>query len=563
MLSELHVKNFAILDEVSVEFGAGLNVLTGETGAGKSLLLGSVNAALGGKVSKDFLGSNGDYALAELLFDNDECVRDLLERYELPMSDMLVISRRITDTGRSVSRINGETVNAAIVKEVASRLFDVHGQHDHQNLLYPAKQLALLDRYAGAEALATAAEVRTLAREYRAAVRELAEAEERGAARARELSMAQYEYDEITAARLVPGEDETAEERFRVLSNREKLTEACAEADSLLSTDNASVTAGIGKALRKLAKASSLDPKLEAIYEELRLAEEQVGDIAARLSDYLSEITGTEEELAQVGERLDVINRLKSKYGRTIEAILRYAEEAEATIAKLSDFEGYVASLNAKVKESERALRTEAAKLTKQRKAAAEDLSAKVRAALSELNFLNSEFSVEFRELEEPGESGAEEAEFMISANPGEPLRPLAKIASGGELSRVMLALKAASAGKDEIETLFFDEIDAGISGRTAQKVAEKLASIARTKQVICITHLPQIAAMADCHFEITKQAEDGRTRTTLCKLTEDEVPRELARMLGGAEITDTVMTGAREMRALALQRKAAGETEI
>ena len=556
MLSELHVKNFAILDEVSVEFGAGLNVLTGETGAGKSLLLGSVNAALGGKVSKDFLGSNGDYALAELLFDNDECVRDLLEQYELPESDMLVISRRITDTGRSVSRINGETVSASIVKEVASRLFDVHGQHDHQTLLYPAKQLALLDRYAGTEALAVAAEVRTLAREYRAAVRELAEAEERGAARARELSMAQYEYDEINAARLVPGEDETAEERFRVLSNREKLTEACAEADALLSTDGASVTSGIGKALRKLAKASSLDPKLEAIYEELRLAEEQVVDIAARLSDYLSEITGTEAELAEVGERLDVINRLKSKYGRTIEAILAYAEEAERTIAKLSDFEGYVASLTAKVKESEKALRTEAAKLTKLRRSAAEDLAAKVRASLSELNFLNSEFTVEFRELEEPGETGAEEAEFMISANPGEPLRPLARVASGGELSRIMLALKTASAGKDEVETLFFDEIDAGISGRTAQKVAEKLAQIAQTKQVICITHLPQIAAMADCHFEISKSAEGGKTRTTLRKLTEDEVPRELARMLGGAEITDSVMANAREMRELAMQRK-------
>ncbi|MBR6020687.1 MAG: DNA repair protein RecN [Lachnospiraceae bacterium] len=556
MLSELHVKNFAILDEVSVEFGAGLNVLTGETGAGKSLLLGSVNAALGGKVSKDFLGSNGDYALAELLFDNDECVRDLLEQYELPTSDMLVISRRITDTGRSVSRINGETVSTAIVKEVASRLFDVHGQHDHQNLLYPAKQLALLDRYAGAEALAVAAEVRSLAREYKTAVRELTEAQERGAARARELAMAQYEYDEIIAARLVPGEDEIAEERFRVLSNREKLTEACAEADSLLSTDAASVTAGIGKALRKLSKASSLDPKLEAIYEELRLAEEQVDDIAARLSDYLSEITGTEAELAEVGERLDVINRLKSKYGRTIEAILAYAEEAERTIAKLSDFEGYVASLTAKVKESEQKLRTEAAKLTKLRRSAAEDLSAKVRAALSELNFLNSEFTVEFRELAEPGETGAEEAEFMISANPGEPLRPLAKIASGGELSRVMLALKTASAGKDEIETLFFDEIDAGISGRTAQKVAEKLAQIAQSKQVICITHLPQIAAMADCHFEITKQAEDGKTRTTLAKLTEDEVPRELARMLGGAEITESVMANAKEMRELARQRR-------
>ncbi|MBO4627927.1 MAG: DNA repair protein RecN [Lachnospiraceae bacterium] len=559
MLSELHVKNFAILDEVSVEFGKGLNVLTGETGAGKSLLLGSVNAALGGKVSKDFLGSNGDYALAELLFDNDECVRDLLERYELPESDMLVISRRITDTGRSVSRINGETVNAAIVKEIASRLFDVHGQHDHQTLLYPAKQLALLDRYAGSEALAVAATVRTLARDYRAAKKELAEAAEHGAARARELSMAQYEYDEIIAARLVAGEDDLLEERFRVLSNREKLTEACAEADSVLSTDGASVTTGIGRALRKLSKASSLDPKLEAIYEDLRLAEEQVGDIAARLSDYLSEITGTEAELAEVGERLDVINRLKSKYGRTIEAILAYAEEAERTIAKLSDFDGYVASLTKKVEESERALRTEAAKLTKLRRKAADELSAKVRDSLSELNFLSSEFTVEFRELEEPGETGAEEAEFMISANPGEPLRPLAKIASGGELSRVMLALKTASAGKDEIETLFFDEIDAGISGRTAQKVAEKLADVAQTKQVICITHLPQIAAMADCHFEISKSAEGGKTRTTLRKLAEDEVPRELARMLGGAEITDSVMANAREMRELAIQKKSSG----
>ena len=556
MLSELHVKNFAILDEVSVEFGKGLNVLTGETGAGKSLLLGSVNAALGGKVSKDFLGSNGDYALAELLFDNDACVRDLLEKYELPESDMLVISRRITDTGRSVSRINGETVNASIVKEIASRLFDVHGQHDHQTLLYPAKQLALLDRYAGAEALEEAAAVRALARDYRAAKKELSDASEHGAARARELSMAQYEYDEIMAARLVAGEDDLLEERFRVLSNREKLTEACAEADSVLSTDATSVTTGIGRALRKLSKASSLDPKLESIYEELRLAEEQVGDIAARLSDYLSEITGTEAELNEVGERLDVINRLKSKYGRTIEAILAYAEEAERTIAKLSDFDGYVAALTEKVKESEQALRTEAAKLTAIRKKAADELSAKVRASLSELNFLNSEFTVEFRELEEPGETGAEEAEFMISANPGEPLRPLAKIASGGELSRVMLALKTASSGKDEIETVFFDEIDAGISGRTAQKVAEKLAAIAQTKQVICITHLPQIAAMADCHFEISKSAEDGRTRTTLQKLTEDEVPRELARMLGGAEITDSVMANAREMRELARKKR-------
>ena len=556
MLSELHVKNFAILDEVTVEFGPGLNVLTGETGAGKSLLLGSVNAALGGKVSKDLLGSNGDYALAELLFDNDEAVRDLLEQYDLPAEDTLVISRRITDTGRSVSRINGETVNASIVKEIASRLFDIHGQHDHQTLLYPAKQLALLDRYAGAEAVAAAAEVRSLAKEYRAAKRELAEAQDHSAKLQRELQMAQYEYDEIIAARLTPGEDETAEERFRILSNREKLTEAVAEADAILSTDAASVTSGIGRALRKIAKVSSLDPKLEEMYEELRLLEEQVNDRAAAFSDYLSELTGTEEELSQVGERLDVINRLKQKYGRTIEDILAYADEAEKTIAKLSDFEGYVASLTAKVTESETALRKKAETLTKLREDAASELTEKVRTALADLNFLSSDFAVEFTRLDEPGETGAEEAEFMISANPGEPRRPLAKIASGGELSRIMLALKTASAGKDEIETLFFDEIDAGISGRTAQKVAEKLAQIAQSRQVICITHLPQIAAMADQHFEITKAVSDGKTRTSLCKLTEDEVPRELARMLGGAEITESVMANAREMRELARKRK-------
>ena len=556
MLSELHVKNFAILDEVTVEFGPGLNVLTGETGAGKSLLLGSVNAALGGKVSKDLLGSNGDYALAELLFDNDEAVRDLLEQYDLSAEDTLVISRRITDTGRSVSRINGETVNASIVKEIASRLFDIHGQHDHQTLLYPAKQLALLDRYAGAEAVAAAAEVRSLAKEYRAAKRELAEAQDHSAKLQRELQMAQYEYDEIIAARLTPGEDETAEERFRILSNREKLTEAVAEADAILSTDAASVTSGIGRALRKIAKVSSLDPKLEEMYEELRLLEEQVNDRAAAFSDYLSELTGTEEELSQVGERLDVINRLKQKYGRTIEDILAYADEAEKTIAKLSDFEGYVASLTAKVTESETALRKKAETLTKLREDAASELTEKVRTALADLNFLSSDFAVEFTRLDEPGETGAEDAEFMISANPGEPRRPLAKIASGGELSRIMLALKTASAGKDEIETLFFDEIDAGISGRTAQKVAEKLAQIAQSRQVICITHLPQIAAMADQHFEITTAVSDGKTRTSLCKLTEDEVPRELARMLGGAEITESVMANAREMRELARRKK-------
>lgn len=557
MLAELHVVNFAILDEVRMEFGPGLNVLTGETGAGKSLLLGSVNAALGGKVSKEALGNSRDYALAELIFDEDSRVRDVLAKHDLPQEDCLVISRRITDTGRSVSRINGETVNTAIVKEVASRLFDVHGQHDHQTLLYPAKQLELITRYAGPEAVSLAAAVRTLAREYKAAAKELAEAQEHSAGRQRELSMAQYEYDEITAARLTPGEDETAEERFRVLANREKLTEACAEADAILSSGGDSVTAGIGRALRKLSKAASLDPKLASLYEDLRLLEEQANDQAAAISDYLSELTGTEEELAQIGGRLDVINRLKQKYGRTIEDILAYAKQAEETVEKLSDYDGYLAGLTAETEAKREALVSACKSLTGLRKAAAEELSAKVRSALSELNFLNSEFTVEFTETE-PGESGAEEAEFMISANPGEPGRPLAKIASGGELSRVMLALKTASAGKEEIDTVFFDEIDAGISGRTAQKVAEKLSQIARSRQVICITHLPQIAAMADTHFEIVKSADDGRTKTTLKKLSEEEIPTELARMLGGAEITDSVMANAREMRELARKKLAA-----
>ena len=557
MLVGLHVKNFAIIDEIYVDLERGLNVLTGETGAGKSLLLGSINVALGGKVTKDYLGKSADYALAELVFDNvGERVTELLRQYELPTEEPLVISRRISDTGRSISKINGEIVNAQIVKDISTKLIDIHGQHEHQNLLYRSRQLALLDRYAGPEAQSLGEEVRNEYRRYRDLSKTLQEAQEHGDSRMRELSMARYEADEIAGARLKPGEDTELEERFRTLNNLDKLREAVSGAEDMMSAGNETVASLLARALRTLSRVSELDSKLSALYENMRLLEEQTTDCCAELADYRESLEGSEEELAEVQERLDCINRLKSKYGKTIEAVTEYGREAEERADRLQNYDEYLTSLTKQAEEAGAVLKRTAARLSEVRRNAAKELTEKITESLADLNFLNAEFEIAMTQTEECGESGAEEIEFLISTNPGEPLRPLAKVASGGELSRIMLGLKAVCAGKDETDTLFFDEIDVGVSGRTAQKVAEKMSRIAHSHQVICITHLPQIAAMADTHLEIAKSAENGRTTTKLRKLNGEETVTELARMLGGAEITDSVLANAREMRLLAEEKK-------
>lgn len=557
MLISLHVKNFAIIDEVWVDFGSGLNVLTGETGAGKSILLGAVNMALGGRVGREILGKKADYALAELVFDAKEGrLNELLAEYDLPQEEQVVITRKLMENGRSVSRINGETVSQSVLREAAACLIDIHGQHEHQSLLYRAKHLELLDRFAKEEAGDLPERIRECFLRYRAADGELTEALRQGEDRVREMSMLEYETQEISAAELRPQEDVQLEQRYQELRSANRIREAASLAQEQLEGGNENAAEYLGRALRQLSKVSGLSEELAGIYEELSIAEEQVGAVGYRLSRYLDELSDTGEEFARIEERLDLINRLKSKYGRTIEEILAYGERSAEKLAKYQDYDGYVARLQKEREGLSQELSALCGQMTEIRKQAAAVLSGQIRQALLDLNFLDVAFSVAVEPLDAPTERGRDGVEFRIATNPGEPLRPLAKVASGGELSRIMLALKSVFAGKDEIETLIFDEIDVGVSGRTAQKVAEKMARIACRHQVLCITHLPQIAAMGDTHFRISKKAVDGAARTEITKLSPEEQTEELARILGGARITDSVRKNASEMKELAQESK-------
>lgn len=556
MLLSLHVKNFAIIDEVYVDFGEGMNILTGETGAGKSILLGSVNAALGGKVSKEMLGRNADYALAELIFDSgDESICELLRGNEIPVEDNLIISRRISDSGRSISRVNGEVVNTGFLKELSDKLLEVYGQRENQTLLDRKNQLKLVDRFAKEQTAPLLDEIRTAYGVYRQTLREYEEAQAHSESRTRELSLLRYEHEEIERANPKPGEDAALEERYRVLSNRSRLLEAAGEADRLLCTDSDSASDLIGRTLRQMGRVVAYDEKLDSIYREIEQLEELLRDIGAGLSDYVDDLGSDEGELNETEERLNLLNHLKAKYGNTVEDIRAYDEDLVVKIDRLENYDRYLEETKANVRKQEKKLAELCGRLGEVRRDAAGKLEVKIREALRDLNFPDVVFRIDIETVPMTGD-GTESAEFMISVNPGEPVRPLAKIASGGELSRISLAVKSVFAGKDEIETLILDEIDTGVSGRTAQKVAEKMAAIAKEHQVLCITHLPQIAAFASKHFLIEKATDGASTKTSVTPLSEAETVNELARMLSGSQITDSVMANAKEMRELALKRK-------
>jgi DNA repair protein RecN (Recombination protein N) len=555
MLLSLHVKNFAIIDEVYVDFGPGMNILTGETGAGKSILLGSVNAALGGKVSKEMLGRNADYALAELIFDGeDEAVRELLESHEIPVEENLIISRRIADNGRSISRVNGEVVNTGFLKELSERLLEVYGQRENQTLLDTKNQLRLVDRFAKEKTGPLLSEIRTAYGAYRQTLREFEEARSHAESRTRELSLLRYEHEEIERANPKPGEDTELEERYRILSNRSRLLEAAGEADRLLCTDSDSAADLVGRTLRQMGRVLSYDAKLDDIYREIEQVEQQLRDIGAGLSDYADDLDSDAGELAETEERLNLLNRLKAKYGKTVEDIRGYDKDLVLKIDRLENFDRYLEELKGNVRKQEKKLADLCGRVGEVRREAAGKLEVKIHDALTDLNFPDVIFRIAIEDVPMTGD-GTESAEFMISVNPGEPVRPLAKIASGGELSRISLAVKSVFAGKDEIETLILDEIDTGVSGRTAQKVAEKMAAIAKEHQILCITHLPQIAAFASKHFLIEKATDGTSTKTGVTSLNEEQTVKELARMLSGAQITDSVMANAKEMRALAKEK--------
>lgn len=559
MLTHLHVKNLALIREAEIDFTEGLNILTGETGAGKSIVIGSVSLALGGRVAKDMVRPGADYGLAELVFlvNRKKQREKLLELGITPEDDTVIISRKILE-GRSINKINGETVTLSQLKEAAALLIDIHGQHEHQSLLQKKKHLEILDEFAKEELEPVKEKLAAAYREWKDLKKTLSEAQMDEESRLREISLLEFETDEIEKAELTEGEDEELERRYRRMTNGRRLLEAAGNAYALTGyEEETGAGTAVGRAVRELQSVLSLeDEELSALASQLSDVDGLLNDFNRELSDYLTSLEFDEREFAETEERLNQLNYLKSRYGHTIGEILAYQQKQQERLAALQDYDRYLQELEERLGQAERELGELCERASEIRKRFAEVLCGKIREHLQDLNFLNVEFEMSFEELPEYTAQGRDSAEFLISTNPGEPLRPLMKIASGGELSRIMLAIKTVLADRDEIDAVIFDEIDVGISGRTAQKVSEKMMLIGRTRQVICITHLAQIAAMADSHYRIEKTVEDGGTQTQIRRLDERESVEELARILGGAEITDAVLQNAGEMRTLAQEKK-------
>lgn len=554
MLHNLHVKNLALIDETEIDLGPGLNILTGETGAGKSILLGSVGLALGARYTADMLRNGAGNGLVELTFSvDDEKLKKKLQALDIfPEEGMITLSRRLME-GRSVSRINGETVSMATLRDVASMLIDIHGQHDNQTLLNKKNHLALLDLYAGDEIRPLKEEMEKSYRVYRDICRQEEEASLDEESRRRELSLAEFEVSEIQEAAPVPGEDEELEETYRRMTESRKITEAVGETYRYTSEDSgANASDCLSRAIRAFQEAAEFDERGAQLYSQLLDADSLLNDFNRELAEYAKSFEFSEDEFKETEDRLNVLNHLKAKYGNTVSDVLAYCEEKKQRIEELRDYDSFREKLREKKEQALLKVEKSSDKLHQIREKNASLFSEAIRRQMSELNFLDTRLELRLTDTGHFGSNGRDEAEFYLALNPGEPLKALGNIASGGELSRIMLAVKTVLADEEDTPTLIFDEIDAGISGITAGKVAEKLRLIGKSRQVICITHLPQIAAAADVHFQIKKEAEDSAVKTQIRLLDEEQSVGELARLLGGASLTEHIVKSAREMKEMA-----------
>ncbi len=556
MLLNLHVKNVALIREIDISFKEGLNVITGETGAGKSLLLGAVNLAPGGNFSKDMLRCESDSALIELIFsiDDEHTQEQLCEMGYPPEDGELIITRKISE-GRAYAKINGESTPASVLKKIANLLINIHGQRENQTLLKAERQLRLLDTYGGIKLKGAAEAVHAAYGNYKAAKKELEEYTLDENKRLREISMLEHEINEINEAALRDGEEEELERQYRLISNSKRIIEALSEVYKFTGYDSG---AGdyISRAIRSIGDVSQLDDEIGEIETALNDAEAVLNDINRQTSAYLDEFSFSESEFNDIASRLNEIRRIQQKYGATTDKINEYLRISRERLEFLQNYEEEKIKAEKNYKKSTDELEAACGALSKKRRSLAKILSDELSAQLIELNFNQAIIEIEFKRAVAYRDDGYDDIEIMISTNPGEAVKPLAKIASGGELSRIMLALKNIIAEEENTGTLIFDEIDTGISGRTAQLVSEKMAAIAGAHQILCVTHLAQIAAMADAHFVIEKQADENETVTTLRRLSKDAEVGELARILGGSKISDAVRANAAEMKALAEEYK-------
>lgn len=553
MLENLHVKDLKLISEADISFKEGFNILTGETGAGKSIVLGSINLALGERASANDIREGAESALVELSFVLNASEIEALRELDFPVEDdgSILLTRKITPA-KSISRINGETITQSQLKEFMPILLDMYGQHENQTLLKNSTYLGMLDQYAGDEIPIYQKELSACLKEYKELERKLIEEDTDENLRNRQIELLQYEINEIDAAGLTLGEDEELENRYRFLNNVQKIADNIQRAHALTGYDAAEGAGStIGAALGYLKQISDLDNEADEFNSQLTEIEDLLNDFNRAIGNYLERLEFDPEEYQSVTDRLNTINHLKDKYGSSIESIFEALEAKELELSKLNNFEEYIAEIKARIDYLKSSMLTKCKAISELRNKASMPLANKLKEAMENLNFMEVNLKIEVNpDPEHITATGYDTVEFLISLNTGEALRPMNKIASGGELSRIMLAIKSVFANEGELSTLIFDEIDTGISGVTAYKVAESMKALSANHQIICITHLPQIAAMADAHFLIEKTAKDGRTETDILLLDEEGSVKELARMLGTDEITESALENARALKA-------------
>lgn len=558
MLQNLHVKNLALIDEVEITFDEHLNILTGETGAGKSVLIGSIESALGKKISKDMIRPGAKEAVIELLFwiEDQKLIKEI-EAFDLEVEDGQIFIKRVINEKRSINKINDSTVTLNTLREVSRRLFDLHGQQEHQVLLKEKNHLSMMDHFLPENARYSLEQCKDLAGEFHEISAKIKEISIDDQQRLREMDFLKHEISEIENANLVKGEDEELETVYQKIVHSRDIITSCQAARMLTGyEEETSIGNQLSESIRRIQEISHLDPQISGFYEQLLSVEDLLNGFHQELTTYMENMEFDEQTYQEVEERLNVINSLKDKYGPSIEDVIAYGQKAEKRYNMLCDAEHEIETLkNEQERIRERYLK-EAKNLSEQRCKVAKTLAGNITKALEDLNFLDVRFEIEVTKKYQISADGMDQIRFMISTNPGLPMRPVQEVASGGELSRIMLALKSVAAQADGVDTLIFDEIDTGISGETANRVAKKMAVISKDHQVIAITHLPQIAAMADSHYFIRKQTDQKNTQTMIRKLNESESLKEISRMISGDQWSETSMEHAKEMKSLADQTK-------
>ncbi len=546
MLLQLRVTNFALIDDLTLTFNHGLNILSGETGAGKSIVIGAINLLLGERAMVDQIRQGQESAYIEGIVEYTKSLKaqlsETLQGAGIEESEELIIAREVYSNGRNVARINGRAVPASLLKETGRRLVDLHGQHQHQSLLHPEQHIDLLDAFGGKKLNDVRLSVGELFKAWQDAKKELAALGKDSAERERKIDIASFQLKEIRDAGLHPGEDEELAQREKLLANAEKLTTLVNQAyTDIYSGDETShlepLIDRLNRSLHMLQEAADIDQGINPILELLESASAQLDEAAHELRDYQSKIEFEPYELINIQERLNLVNNLKRKYGGSVENVLAFADQLEAEIERLENSEALAEKLEQEVSKLETELDSKCEELRSIRSDTARNLEQMISAVLEELALPNANFSVNTYDRDNYSPGGKDRVEFLFSANPGETLKPLAKIISGGEVSRVMLALKTILARQDLVPILIFDEVDSGVGGATIQKVAEKLAQLSGYHQVICVTHSPQIASMADCHYSLYKDVESNRTITRASLLNDQQAREEIARMLDGASI--------------------------